>query len=50
MEKLLQYLVQAPPEEEGAEPKQQFKYSFAACEVRMRAQRALRCAGSAATL
>lgn len=35
VEKLLQYLIQAPPEDdEAADPKQQFKYSFAACEVR----------------
>lgn len=47
VEKLLQYLVQAPPSEEAAtEPKQQFKYSFAACEVRTRDQ----CAGAQAPL
>ena len=36
VEKLLQYLVQVPPREgegEPADPKQHFKYSFAACEV-----------------
>lgn len=34
VEKLLQYLIQSPDTEEGSDPKQQFKYSFAACEVR----------------
>lgn len=34
VEKLLQYLIQSPGAEEGSDQKQQFKYSFAACEVR----------------
>ena len=38
VEKLLQYLVQPPSEPAAGEPQQQFKYSFAACEVRVRAQ------------